>query len=101
VKIIKKCLSSESTLTHIDSNTNQPKQVDVSGKRLSPQRVACASGHIKLNSNAFDVLVQNKLKKGYLADFLRYLYTSKNEKSHIYSQRQCFDCRSSRRYTSE
>jgi molybdenum cofactor biosynthesis enzyme len=61
---MKRYSSNESILTHIDSITNEPKQVDVGCKTISPERFAIASGHIQLNRYAFDALVKNKLKKG-------------------------------------
>lgn len=50
-------------LTHIDRDTNQPRQIDVSAKQTT-NRVACASGYIQLNKTAFDALCENRLKKG-------------------------------------
>lgn len=53
--------------THLDNETNLPKQVDISEKiqpDSKPVRVACASGFIQLNEQAFNALVENKLKKG-------------------------------------
>lgn len=51
-------------LTHIDANTNLPKQVDISEKGIMTTRVACASGYIQLNETAYSALVENRLKKG-------------------------------------
>lgn len=52
-------------LTHIDHETNLPRQVDISEKMVkSEPRVACASGYIQLNADAFNSLVENRLKKG-------------------------------------
>lgn len=53
----------EETLTHIDQETNLPKQVDVSEK-LESIRVATASGFIQLDQKAYDALSSNSLKKG-------------------------------------
>ncbi|NPA50065.1 MAG: cyclic pyranopterin monophosphate synthase MoaC [Epsilonproteobacteria bacterium] len=49
-------------LTHIDEN-NLPKMVDVSLKD-NTQRVAVASGVIKVSKEAFEAVVQNRTKKG-------------------------------------
>ena len=49
-------------LTHLDEN-NRPKMVDVSPKK-DTQRVAVASGTIKMSKEAFETIVQNKTKKG-------------------------------------
>jgi molybdenum cofactor biosynthesis protein MoaC len=57
-------------LTHIDNETNLPKQVDISSKRPKKPdeehrvRVACASGYIQLSKQTFQALAENKLKKG-------------------------------------
>jgi cyclic pyranopterin phosphate synthase len=56
------------SLTHIDSQTNKPKQVDISEK-LQPNetktpRVACASGYIQLNETTFSAIANDELKKG-------------------------------------
>jgi cyclic pyranopterin phosphate synthase len=59
--------SSPPQLSHIDQVTNLPKQVDISEKLTAIKpviRIACASGYIQLNRDAFDALIQNKLKKG-------------------------------------
>jgi cyclic pyranopterin phosphate synthase len=55
------------TFSHIDMVTNQPKQVDISDKvnaDSSKKRIACAMGYIQLNPEAFNALVDNKLRKG-------------------------------------
>lgn len=49
-------------LTHLDEN-NRPKMVDVSEKNET-QRVAVASGIIKMNNEAFLAVKQNSAKKG-------------------------------------
>jgi len=49
-------------LTHLDEN-DRPKMVDV-GSKESTKRVAVASGIIKMSQEAFDVVVNNKAKKG-------------------------------------
>jgi cyclic pyranopterin monophosphate synthase len=54
---------STSKLTHIDHQTNKPKQVDISDKCLSI-RTAQASGYIQLNETSFNALDRNELKKG-------------------------------------
>jgi cyclic pyranopterin phosphate synthase len=59
---------SNDVLTHIDSQTNKPKQVDISEK-LQPNetkktRIACASGYIQLNETTFNAIVKNELRKG-------------------------------------
>lgn len=51
-------------LTHLDSQTNKPKQVDISNKSIDKPRIACASGYIQLNEKSYDLLVNNKLAKG-------------------------------------
>ena len=53
--------------SHIDMKTNQPKQVDISDKinsTTNTKRIACAIGYIQLDSNSFNALVENKLRKG-------------------------------------
>lgn len=51
--------------THFNNETNEPKQVDISEKSHTNKiRIACASGYIQLNQEAFNALVKNKLKKG-------------------------------------
>ena len=49
-------------LTHLDEN-DRPKMVDVSPK-ADTFRVAKASGTIKMCQEAYDMIVQNKTKKG-------------------------------------
>ncbi len=49
-------------LTHLDENQN-PKMVDVSNKN-DTARVAVASGIIEVSQEAYEVVVQNKAKKG-------------------------------------
>ncbi len=49
-------------LTHLDEN-KRPKMVDVSQKQLTT-RVAVASGKIKMSLDAYEVIVQQKSKKG-------------------------------------
>ncbi len=49
-------------LTHLDEN-DRPKMVDVSPKE-DTFRVAKASGKIKMSQKAYDMIVQNKTKKG-------------------------------------
>ncbi len=49
-------------LTHLDEN-DRPKMVDVSPK-ADTFRVAKASGTIKMSQEAYDMIVQNKTKKG-------------------------------------
>ena len=49
-------------LTHLDKNS-RPKMVDV-GSKEPTKRVAVASGTIKMSQEAFDVVVNNKAKKG-------------------------------------
>ncbi len=49
-------------LTHLDEN-KRPKMVDVSQKQQTT-RVAVASGKIKMSSDAYEVIVQQKSKKG-------------------------------------
>jgi len=53
-------------LTHIDSKTSEPQQVDISEKKINGDkpRIACASGYIQLNELSFKLLVGNKLAKG-------------------------------------
>lgn len=57
-------LEESNQFSHIDMKTSQPKQVDIGDKINSNKRVACAIGYIQLNSNTFDALVENKLRKG-------------------------------------
>ena len=49
-------------LTHLDEK-DRPKMVDVSPKE-DTKRVARASGIIQMSQKAFDMIVQNKTKKG-------------------------------------
>jgi len=49
-------------LTHIDENSN-PKMVDVSQKE-DTQRVAVASGVIKVSKEAYTAVINNQAKKG-------------------------------------
>ena len=49
-------------LTHLDEQ-DRPKMVDVSPKE-DTSRVAKASGIIQMSQKAFDMIVQNKTKKG-------------------------------------
>ncbi len=49
-------------LTHLDEN-DRPKMVDVSNKE-NTQRVAAASGIIKVSQEAFDAVIENRAKKG-------------------------------------
>ena len=49
-------------LTHLDEN-DRPKMVDVSPKG-DTLRVAVASGTIQMSQNAYDMIVENKTKKG-------------------------------------
>jgi cyclic pyranopterin phosphate synthase len=49
-------------LTHIDEN-DRPKMVDVSNKE-DTQRVATASGVIKVTQEAYTAVINNKTKKG-------------------------------------
>jgi len=49
-------------LTHLDKN-DRPKMVDVGAKEPT-ERVATASGIIKMSKEAFDTVVNNKAKKG-------------------------------------
>jgi len=49
-------------LTHIDENSN-PKMVDVSQKE-DTQRVAVASGVIKVSKEAYNAVINNQAKKG-------------------------------------
>ncbi len=49
-------------LTHLDEK-DRPKMVDVSPKE-DTSRVAKASGIIQMSQEAFDMIVQNKTKKG-------------------------------------
>ena len=49
-------------LTHIDENSN-PKMVDVSQKE-DTQRVAVASGVIKVSKEAYRAVINNQAKKG-------------------------------------
>jgi len=49
-------------LTHIDEN-NTPKMVDVSEKN-DTNRIAVASGIIKVSQEAFDAVINNSAKKG-------------------------------------
>ena len=49
-------------LTHLDEQ-DRPKMVDVSPKE-DTTRVAKASGIIQMNQKAYDMIVQNKTKKG-------------------------------------
>ncbi|NLY03286.1 MAG: cyclic pyranopterin monophosphate synthase MoaC [Campylobacter sp.] len=49
-------------LTHLDEQ-NRPKMVDVSGKDET-LRVATASGIIKMNSKAYNAIINNTTKKG-------------------------------------
>ena len=59
---------SNDVLTHIDSQTKKPKQVDISEKmqpnETKKTRVACASGYIQLNETTFNAIVNDELKKG-------------------------------------
>lgn len=58
-------ISLDDELSHLDRETNLPKQVDISDKEIKQEaRVARASGYIQLNQKAFEALVTNKLKKG-------------------------------------
>ena len=50
------------TLSHINDD-GSASMVDISDKDLT-SRKAIASGRVKLNKEAFDALVQNKIKKG-------------------------------------
>jgi len=50
------------TLTHLD-DSNRPKMVDVSDKD-NTQRVATASGIIKVSNEAYEVVINNSAKKG-------------------------------------
>lgn len=51
--------------THFNNETNEPKQVDISEKSHTNKiRTACATGYIQLNKEAFNALIENKLKKG-------------------------------------
>ncbi len=49
-------------LTHLDEN-DRPKMVDVSPKN-DTFRIAKASGTIQMSRKAFEIIVQNKTKKG-------------------------------------
>ncbi len=49
-------------LTHLDEK-DMPKMVDVSPKE-DTQRVARASGIIQMSQKAYDLIIQNKTKKG-------------------------------------
>ena len=49
-------------LTHLDKN-DRPKMIDVGAKEPA-ERVATASGIIKMSKEAFDTVVNNKAKKG-------------------------------------
>jgi cyclic pyranopterin phosphate synthase len=49
-------------LTHLDEN-DRPKMVDVSDKS-DTTRVAVATGQIQMSQEAYDMIVQNKTKKG-------------------------------------
>ena len=49
-------------LTHLDEN-NQPKMVDV-GDKNTTQRIATASGIIKMSQNAYTAVKDNTAKKG-------------------------------------
>jgi len=49
-------------LTHLDKN-DRPKMVDVGAKEPT-ERVATASGIIKMSKEAFNTVVNNKAKKG-------------------------------------
>lgn len=49
-------------LTHLDEN-NKPKMVDVSNKD-DTQRVATASGKISMSKEAYDAIIENRVKKG-------------------------------------
>ena len=49
-------------LTHLDEN-DRPKMVDVSNKE-NTQRVASASGIIRVSQEAFDAVIENRTKKG-------------------------------------
>ncbi len=49
-------------LTHLDEN-DRPKMVDVSPKD-DTFRVAVASGTIKMNQKAYEMIIENKTKKG-------------------------------------
>ena len=49
-------------LTHLDEN-DRPKMVDVSDKE-NTQRVATASGIIRVSQEAFDAVIENRAKKG-------------------------------------
>ncbi len=50
------------TLTHLD-DSDRPKMVDVSDKD-NTQRVATASGIIKVSNEAYEVVINNSAKKG-------------------------------------
>jgi len=50
------------SLTHLDENNN-PKMVDV-GDKADTQRIATASGIIKMSKTAFSTIKENKAKKG-------------------------------------
>ena len=49
-------------LTHLDEN-DRPKMVDVSDKE-NTQRIATASGVIRVSQEAFDAVIENRTKKG-------------------------------------
>ena len=49
-------------LTHINDNNN-PTMVDVSSKDIS-KRIATARGEISMSKEAFDMVINNKAKKG-------------------------------------
>ncbi|NPA81841.1 MAG: cyclic pyranopterin monophosphate synthase MoaC [Epsilonproteobacteria bacterium] len=49
-------------LTHLDEN-DMPKMVDVSNKD-DTERVAIASGKIKMSQEAYDAVIEHKVKKG-------------------------------------
>lgn len=53
-------------LTHINDNNN-PMMVDVSSKDIS-KRVAIARGEISMSKAAFDIVINNKAKKGPVID---------------------------------
>jgi cyclic pyranopterin phosphate synthase len=50
------------TLTHLDEK-DRPKMVDVSNK-ADTNRVAIASGEIKMSNDAYEMIVSQKTKKG-------------------------------------
>ena len=49
-------------LTHLDQN-DRPKMVDVT-KKNDTVRIAVASGKIKMNKEAYELIISNKTKKG-------------------------------------